>query len=194
MPTVLEVFGYRFFFYSNENSEPVHVHVEKGSAEAKIWMDPIKEQYAYGFKRGERKEILALVKEYSNVSSIVGMSILKNKDADKVSIKKSSDPFDKLIFEKNIRIKQFVINKELGLIVLLLSNSAVIKVAVKHFPHLKGAIKEELEAAEIRGAGVGLRWPLLDEDISLKGLIKEVAKNDALNRLQFKDNQEVGFI
>jgi Domain of unknown function (DUF4160) len=30
MPTILRINGYRFFFYSNENDEPAHVHVEKG--------------------------------------------------------------------------------------------------------------------------------------------------------------------
>lgn len=27
MPTLLSVKGYRFFFYSNENNEPMHVHI-----------------------------------------------------------------------------------------------------------------------------------------------------------------------
>ena len=26
MPTVLRIGGYRFFFYSNENGEPAHIH------------------------------------------------------------------------------------------------------------------------------------------------------------------------
>jgi len=122
------------------------------------------------------------------------MNISKNKKADIIVNKRSSDPFDKLIFEKGIRIQQFIISKELNLIVLLLTNSAVIKVAIKHFPRIKNASKEELETAEIRGNGIGIRWSLIDEDISLKGLIKEVAMNDALSRLQSKDNQELAFV
>jgi hypothetical protein len=39
MPTILLLNGFRFFFYSNENNEPIHVHIEKGSAEAKIWLE-----------------------------------------------------------------------------------------------------------------------------------------------------------
>ena len=35
MPTVLTVQGFRFFFWSNESDEPIHVHVEKGGAEGK---------------------------------------------------------------------------------------------------------------------------------------------------------------
>jgi len=97
------------------------------------------------------------------------MNISKNKKTDSVVNKRSSDPFDKLIFEKGIRIQQFIISKELNLIVLLLTNSAVIKVAVKHFPRIKNASKVELETAEIRGNGIGIHWSLIDEDISLKG-------------------------
>lgn len=29
MPTILRLLGFRFFFYSNEGTEPAHVHVEK---------------------------------------------------------------------------------------------------------------------------------------------------------------------
>jgi len=41
MPTVMRIAGYRFFFYSNEGSEPAHVHVQSGDGEAKFWLNPI---------------------------------------------------------------------------------------------------------------------------------------------------------
>ena len=113
---------------------------------------------------------------------------------EKIVTKRADDPIDRLIFEKNIRIQQFVISKELDLLVLLLTNGTVIKIALKHFPKLKNAGKKELETAHIRGNGIGMRWTLLDEDISLKGLIKEATLNETLNRLQSKDNQELTFL
>ena len=39
MPTLLLLNGFRFFFYSNENTEPIHVHVKKGDATGKIWLE-----------------------------------------------------------------------------------------------------------------------------------------------------------
>ena len=39
MPTILSVFGLRFFFYSDEHS-PIHVHVENGDGRAKFELDP----------------------------------------------------------------------------------------------------------------------------------------------------------
>ena len=40
MPTILIVRGWRFFFYSNEGNEPMHVHARKGEAECKYWIRP----------------------------------------------------------------------------------------------------------------------------------------------------------
>ena len=38
-PTVLRVRGYRFYFFSREETRP-HVHVQHSTGEAKIWLDP----------------------------------------------------------------------------------------------------------------------------------------------------------
>lgn len=51
MPTVLFIFGWRFYFYANENKEPIHIHAEKADMECKYWiledeMD-IKEEYTF---------------------------------------------------------------------------------------------------------------------------------------------------
>jgi len=60
MPTVFELNGYRFFFYSNENNEPIHIN--KSGAESKYWIYPkIAEVYSYGFKLRERKEIKTII-------------------------------------------------------------------------------------------------------------------------------------
>jgi hypothetical protein len=64
MPTIHREDGVRFFFYSNEGNEPVHTHVEKGSAEGKIWLDPIIEiESMYGFTPGEVKSIMKIVEQ-----------------------------------------------------------------------------------------------------------------------------------
>lgn len=44
LPQVSKIFGYLIFFWSNENNEPIHVHVCKGkpSADAtKIWIEEV---------------------------------------------------------------------------------------------------------------------------------------------------------
>ena len=62
MPTLLLVNGLRFFFYSNENNEPIHVHVTKGSANGKIWLEPAMQvDFLIGFSNAEEKDILDVV-------------------------------------------------------------------------------------------------------------------------------------
>lgn len=41
MPTIERIGPYRFFFYSNENAEPPHVHIESGDGIAKFWLTPV---------------------------------------------------------------------------------------------------------------------------------------------------------
>ena len=38
MPTILFIYGWRLFFYSNELNEPIHIHVQKGEIQAKFWL------------------------------------------------------------------------------------------------------------------------------------------------------------
>jgi len=42
MPKILEIDGYKFFFYSNEGEplEKCHIHVRKNTKVAKYWLDP----------------------------------------------------------------------------------------------------------------------------------------------------------
>ena len=40
MPTVLRVGPYRFFFFSSDKGEPVHIHIERDDNIAKVWLDP----------------------------------------------------------------------------------------------------------------------------------------------------------
>jgi len=51
MPVVFRYKGFRFFFFSNEGTprEPMHIHVRKGEAVAKFWLEPdisVAESYA----------------------------------------------------------------------------------------------------------------------------------------------------
>lgn len=41
MPSLFELMGYKIYFWSNENNEPIHVHISKGrptSKSTKIWL------------------------------------------------------------------------------------------------------------------------------------------------------------
>jgi len=61
MPTILRDGPYRFFFYSGDGEEPVHVHIERDDKIAKVWLDPIRLQSSGGFNRSEISKILKVV-------------------------------------------------------------------------------------------------------------------------------------
>lgn len=61
MPVVLRSGPYRLFFYSDEGTEPVHVHVERDEKEAKYWVAPVRLASAGGFSAAELKRIQRIV-------------------------------------------------------------------------------------------------------------------------------------
>lgn len=64
MPTILRTEGFRFFFYSLENGEPPHVHVEQGDSTAKFWLDPVELARSSGFRAHELNRLRTLVIEH----------------------------------------------------------------------------------------------------------------------------------
>lgn len=63
MPTILRIGPYRFFFYSNENGEPPHIHVQRERALAKFWLKPVTLASSVGFPAHELKKLIGHVQE-----------------------------------------------------------------------------------------------------------------------------------
>jgi len=64
MPVVFRQAGWRFHFYSFEGAprEPVHVHVAKAGADAKLWLYPeVRLAYNRGVTARELREVQAIV-------------------------------------------------------------------------------------------------------------------------------------
>ena len=64
MPTVLRVDGFRFFFFSNEGREPMHIHVEQAERYAKFWLDPLSLAANTGFRSRELTQLLGLIERH----------------------------------------------------------------------------------------------------------------------------------
>ena len=66
MPTILEILGWRLFFYANEGNEPIHIHARKAERECKYWIDA--ENYdiseAYSSKLKDKREIRRIIFEH----------------------------------------------------------------------------------------------------------------------------------
>ncbi len=64
MPTLLRIGAFRFYFYSHEPNEPPHVHVDRGNATIKIWLDNLEVAKSQGFRAHEIGGIVALVEQH----------------------------------------------------------------------------------------------------------------------------------
>ncbi len=67
MPVVLRVGPYTFFFYSQENNEPPHIHVRRDAALAKFWIDPVSLAYNRGYPVREARQLRRLVEEHRDL-------------------------------------------------------------------------------------------------------------------------------
>ena len=64
MPSVLNLRGFRFFFFSGEGHEPPHIHIEHGDKVAKYWLNPVELAESQGFRNHELNRVRALVIEH----------------------------------------------------------------------------------------------------------------------------------
>jgi hypothetical protein len=68
MPTILVILGWRLFFYSNEGNEPIHVHCQKGEAEAKYWLDvsgfEVIEAHSYNMSPADKRTVRKIIFEH----------------------------------------------------------------------------------------------------------------------------------
>lgn len=61
MPNVLRDGPYRFYFYSHEPNEPLHVHVDRDNLSAKFWLLPVSLAQNLGFSARELRHIQEIV-------------------------------------------------------------------------------------------------------------------------------------
>lgn len=65
MPTILFVLGWRFFFYSNESNEPIHIHAKKGNKLCKYWLDPgtfsVSGAYTRGMSPKDKRQVIRVI-------------------------------------------------------------------------------------------------------------------------------------
>jgi len=71
MPTIKNIPGpYRFFFYSFDCNEPMHVHVQRGRMTCKFWLDPIALSRNRRFSPKELNRIRRIIQK--NQEKIIG--------------------------------------------------------------------------------------------------------------------------
>lgn len=83
------------------------------------------------------------------------------------------DAIEYLIFNEDLCIETVDIHPELDIMTIYLNTKAVLSQNISSYKLLKGADKVQLLKYELIGGGTGIHWPLLDEDLSLKGFLQD---------------------
>ena len=87
------------------------------------------------------------------------------------------DSIEKIIFEDGVRIDAVDIHPELDVMLIILNTKAVLRQKISSYKLLHSADKNSLLKYEFIGEGTGIHWPLLDEDLSLKGFLRDELLN-----------------
>jgi hypothetical protein len=65
MPTILQLSGWRFFFYADEGNEPIHIHCDKGDANAKYWLNAevfeVSEARSKGMSPADKRHVRKII-------------------------------------------------------------------------------------------------------------------------------------
>jgi len=112
----------------------------------------------------------------------------------KIINKKAVDTLDILIFEDGLRIKSVFPDKESDSLILILNTGKIIKSRLSIFPRLSAGSEKQLNNYRLVSKGIGISWEELDEDLSLKGFLKETAINYIIKQLQTEDTENLVLI
>ncbi|GAA4732941.1 DUF2442 domain-containing protein [Flavisolibacter ginsenosidimutans] len=87
------------------------------------------------------------------------------------------DALESLIHEEGLRIEAIDVHPEMDLLLVILNTKTILRQKISDYPSLHGATKEKLMNYEFIGKGTGIHWPDLDEDLSLKGFLRDELRN-----------------
>jgi hypothetical protein len=95
--------------------------------------------------------------------------------------KNNFDSIENLIYDEGLRIETVDIHPELDIMLVILNTKAVLHQRLSSHEKLKTNNKAALLQYELIGTGTGVHWPLLDEDLSLKGFLRDELRNVVKN-------------
>src|SRR5207253_11388580 len=81
MPSIKDIPGpYRFYFYSFDCNEPMHVHVQRERMVCKFWLEPVALAQNHGFSPRELTRFVRIQEELNNIQEKC-VTIAVNSDA-----------------------------------------------------------------------------------------------------------------
>ena len=98
---------------------------------------------------------------------------------------------DKLVHEANVGVKHVIIDRDLDLILVVLTSGGILRVRLSDHPVLNKASNTEINDWRIIAKGIGIHWNQLDEDLSVKGMIRQSALESAVRALSIGGEKAV---
>lgn len=92
----------------------------------------------------------------------------------------SYDTLEQLIYEEGIRIKEIDVHADLDMLLVILNTGSVLQEKLSDHPRLRSANPESLKKYRLIGKGTGVHWEDLDEDLSLKGFLKDAVRKQVI--------------
>ncbi len=93
-----------------------------------------------------------------------------------MNILNNYDSIEQLILESGLRIVSVAVHKQQDLMIIFLNSGAKLFSPVSCFKLLSKGTEEQMNNYSLIGNGLGINWPELDEDLSLKGFLKDELK------------------
>ena len=90
------------------------------------------------------------------------------------------DSIENLIFNEGLKINSVDFSKSLDKMFIHLTNELTFIVPTQLFKSLKNGNQATLNNFKLIAGGTGIYWPDLDEDLSLKGFLKDYLKQKVL--------------
>lgn len=93
------------------------------------------------------------------------------------------DAIEAMILREGLRIADVHPYKDLDLLAIVLNSGDVLQARISDFERLNKATAPQLKKWRLIGGGVGIHWEAVDEDLSLRGFIRDSAQQEALRRV-----------
>ena len=104
-------------------------------------------------------------------------SLQSRAEEDVLNYYKGKDEIDRIIYKEGLRIRNLYIDRPLDLMIIVLNNKKILKRSLSDFKELFNGSIDQLN--DFDSDGLGIHWPKLDYDLSLKGFLQyELAYND----------------
>lgn len=92
------------------------------------------------------------------------------------------DPIEAMNLKEWLRIADVHPYKELDLLAIVLNSGDLLQARLSDFERLQKASSAQLGEWRLIDGGIGIHWEALDEDLSLRGFIRDSVQQEALRR------------